>query len=94
MAPFKKRDRKHKHRQKQNESRGAGGLGHVDANAVELLPAEQAAHRRQYEEERAELKSQQPKISSKKKKRLDKYTVCFQNIRALGALLKPGRIRS
>ena len=70
MAPFQRRERKHRRRKDASRPAYDG-----DSNLVELLPAEQAARKRQREALRRELTSEQPKISSKKKKRLDKYIV-------------------
>ena len=71
MAPFKKRERKHKNRRSEATQDGSN----LDSNAFEILPADQAARKRKHEEARETLKQQQPKMSSKKKKRLDKYIV-------------------
>ena len=71
MAPFVRRERKHRNR----DRKPAKSAPQDDSNAVELLPADQAAKRLKFEQARDELRSQQPKFSSKKKKRLDKYIV-------------------
>lgn len=71
MAPYKKRERKHKVRKKETKHAGSDH----DPNAVEILPPDQATRKRKHEEARENIRSQQPNMSSKKKKRLDHYIV-------------------
>lgn len=77
MPKFVPRQRKHKvlARQKQNESVG-DAKGAVDANAAEIIPAEQRAREERKRALREELtRETSGKMSGKKKKRLDKYIV-------------------
>jgi ATP-dependent RNA helicase DHX37/DHR1 len=70
MAKFKPRQRKHKHKQeKQSTSEPAG------TNVIEILPISKAEKEERRRKLREELRAQQPNISAKKQKRLDKYIV-------------------
>lgn len=69
MAPFVPRERKHRKLQRQSRD------DNVDTNAVEIGP-EQARKTAL----RASLVPEQSKMSSKKKKRLDKYIVGDQRL--------------
>lgn len=73
MAPFKRRERKHRVRRRTSEHPDNG----TDTNASEILPASQQELKSRREEMRASLRAEQPKMSSKKQKRLDKYIVGF-----------------
>ncbi|PYH48207.1 ATP-dependent RNA helicase ECM16 [Aspergillus saccharolyticus JOP 1030-1] len=66
MPKFVPRQRKQKHRQ-QVESTG------VDTNAAEILPISKNEKEAKRQRLKEELKAQNPAISSKKQKRLDKY---------------------
>lgn len=71
MPKFVPRQRKHKHRQRE-EARAPV----VDTNFAEVpasVKIDKEARRRNLREA---LRSQHPKVSSKKQKRLDKYIVC------------------
>lgn len=68
MPKFVPRERKHKRRQQD-----AGPP--VDTNATEIMPISKAEKDARRQKLREELRAQQPKISSKKQKRLDKYIV-------------------
>lgn len=72
MAPYVPRQRKHRVRQRL-ENQNISTKSDLDSNAVEILPADSTEARRKVL--KAELRAQQPKISSKKQKRLDKYIV-------------------
>ena len=76
MAKFVPRERKHKVRKSLEQHNGYvkenDGAGR-DSNAMEILPNHEKDHRKQ--EIRATLQAQQPKMSAKKQKRLDKYIV-------------------
>ena len=74
MAPFVPRQRKH--RKRQREERGVGDGS--DPNAVEILPTSVKEMNIKKSALKKELRSQQPKMSSKKQKRLDKYIVGMQ----------------
>ena len=71
MPQFKPRQRKHKARKRLSDGTGAEN----DTNAAEILPAGQRERRLKHEEMKESLRAQQPKMSSKKQKRLDKYIV-------------------
>ncbi|KAF2137313.1 uncharacterized protein K452DRAFT_278730 [Aplosporella prunicola CBS 121167] len=70
MPKFVPRQRKHKARQREAEQQQNGA---PDPNAAELLPAGKAEREERKRKMKDELKAQQPKMSSKKQKRLDKY---------------------
>lgn len=71
MAKFAPRQRKHKHKNHDTQSTTA----QVDSNVLEILPISKAEKEERRQKLRKELQSQQPNISAKKKKRLDKYIV-------------------
>ena len=75
MAKFVPRQRKHKvlQRQKRFNNRHVG----EDActNGLEILPAVAAEREKKKNEMKAAIKHEQPVMSSKKRKRLDKYIV-------------------
>jgi len=74
MPKFVPRQRKHKAREREKQNGGSTpAVG--DSNAVEILPASKAESEERRQKLKEELKAQQPKISSKKQKRLDKYIV-------------------
>jgi hypothetical protein len=75
MAKFTPRQRKHKHKNHDGQSTTA----QVDSNVLEILPISKAEKEERRQKLREELRIQQPNISAKKKKRLDKYIVC-QNV--------------
>ena len=75
MPKFVPRQRKHKINKSQSRRGGSGDGLSNDTNTTEILPVtktEKEEKRRQLKED---LRAQQPKISSKKQKRLDKYIV-------------------
>lgn len=66
------RDRKKKRLGgKSNDS----GKGSIDPNALEIIPLPRSEKEKKKKELREQLRAQQPKISSQKQKRLDKYIV-------------------
>ena len=74
MPKFVPRQRKHKVRARESQNGISTDVG-GDSNAVEVLPTgrlEKEEKRRQIKEE---FRAQQPKMSGKKQKRLDKYIV-------------------
>lgn len=75
MPSFKPRDRKHKHRRQD----GKAAATPADTNAAEIVPASKAEKEAKRQQLRDQLRDQQPKMSSKKKKRLDKYIVGFSH---------------
>ena len=83
MAPFVPRQRKRRvldrqraqKRQNQLAKNGVDGEDGGDANAVEILPAEEEARLVKKRELREAIRSEQPGMSGKKRKRLDKYIV-------------------
>ena len=72
MAPFVPRERKHKKRQRAQN--GSAELG-SDPNALEILPASVTERNEKKNALKEALRNQQPRMSSKKQKRLDKYIV-------------------
>lgn len=71
MPPFKPRDRKQRGRRQDVKSAAAS----VDTNVTEIIPVSKAEKEAKRHQLREQLREQQPKMSSKKKKRLDKYIV-------------------
>ncbi|RAH41163.1 ATP-dependent RNA helicase ECM16 [Aspergillus brunneoviolaceus CBS 621.78] len=67
MPKFVPRQRKQKHRQQAESTAG------IDTNAAEILPVSKSEKEAKRQKLKEELKSQNPTISSKKQKRLDKY---------------------
>ena len=72
MSPFVPRQRKHKVLQRQKDQRRRRIVENGDPNAAEILPAEEAERKTEL---RDTIRAEAPQISSKKKKRLDKYIV-------------------
>jgi ATP-dependent RNA helicase DHX37/DHR1 len=71
MPPFKPRDRKQRSRRQDGKATSAP----VDTNVTEIIPVSKAEKEAKRQQLREQLREQQPKMSSKKKKRLDKYIV-------------------
>lgn len=71
MPKFVPRPRKQKDRQRAAESSRQA----QDTNATEIAPASTTTKDDARKRLREELRAQQPKISAKKQKRLDKYIV-------------------
>uniref|UniRef100_A0A093VA92 RNA helicase n=1 Tax=Talaromyces marneffei PM1 TaxID=1077442 RepID=A0A093VA92_TALMA len=69
MPPFKPRDRKQRGRRQNGKSTSTP----VDTNVTEIVPVSKAEKEVKRQQLREQLREQQPKMSSKKKKRLDKY---------------------
>ncbi|KAF2097434.1 P-loop containing nucleoside triphosphate hydrolase protein [Rhizodiscina lignyota] len=72
MPKFVPRQRKHRVLARQKAT-GNSAVQNGDSNTVELLPTSKKEKEERRQQLRKELQAQQPKISSKKKKRLDKY---------------------
>ncbi|OJD16603.1 hypothetical protein AJ78_03243 [Emergomyces pasteurianus Ep9510] len=68
MPKFVPRQRKHKNKQKENHT-----SSQQDTNVTELAPVPKSEREEKRRKLREELRAQQPSISSKKQKRLDKY---------------------
>lgn len=76
MPKFVPRQRKHKVLARQKQHGGARDEAEVDANALEVLPAAQKEREERKKAMKEELVAEaKGKMSSKKKKRLDKYIV-------------------
>ena len=76
MPKFVPRERKHKVLQRQKEKRDPSQASdHGDSNEVEILSATQAEREKKKSELKSAIKTEQPHMSGKKKKRLDKYIV-------------------
>lgn len=73
MPKFVARQRKHKALRRTKNERPSETRG--DSNAVEILPLEKAQQEEKRRVLKAQMRAQQPKMSSKKQKRLDKYIV-------------------
>ena len=73
MPKFVPRQRKHKVLRRTNGGKDATPA--LDSNALELLPASQREREEKRRKLKEELRAQQPKMSGKKQKRLDKYIV-------------------
>lgn len=71
MAKFVARDRK-KRRRKVDKSQDGGVL---DTNVVEVIPTAASEKEKKKREIKDSIRAQQPAMSSKKAKRLDKYIV-------------------
>ncbi|OKL62756.1 hypothetical protein UA08_01426 [Talaromyces atroroseus] len=69
MPPFKARDRKQRHRRQDGKATSAP----VDTNVTEIVPVSKAEKEAKRQQLREQLREQQPKMSAKKRKRLDKY---------------------
>lgn len=74
MPKFVPRQRKHKNKQKENNP-----TSQQDTNVTELAPVPKSEKEEKRRKLREELRAQQPKISGKKQKRLDKYIVCIMD---------------
>ncbi|KAI9879666.1 MAG: putative ATP-dependent RNA helicase DHR1 [Pleopsidium flavum] len=73
MPKFVPRQRKHKLRQRDSHNgKSSSGPGD-DSNATELLPVSKTEREEKRRQLKENLRAQQPKVSSKKQKRLDKY---------------------
>ena len=79
MPKFVPRQRKHKVRRRLEQDGGNVGVptGN-DSNAAEILSSTSTEKEKKKQDMKNALRAQQPKISSKKQKRLDKYVVCRQ----------------
>ena len=73
MPRFLPRQRKHKVRKRLEQDNGIRNGG--DSNAAEILPINITEKETKRQDLKTALRAQQPKISSKKQKRLDKYIV-------------------
>ena len=73
MAPFAPRERKH--RKKQKIKREGSVENGTNSNALEILPASIEEKEKKKTALRDALRAEQPRISSKRQKRLDKYIV-------------------
>lgn len=69
MPKFTPRQRKQKHRQREQTAP-------VDTNVAEIQPISKDEKEAKRQKLREELGQQHSNVSSKKKKRLDKYIVC------------------
>ena len=79
MPKFVPRQRKHKILQRQKPQGKHSRDDSSDANAAEILPDATAQREKKKIEIKAALRREQPAMSSKKKKRLDKYIVGTMN---------------
>ena len=79
MPKFVPRERKHKVRKRLEENGNSKSNGHLasDPNAVEILPSTSRGKEDRRKAMKDDLRAQQPQMSSKKQKRLDKYIVCI-----------------
>ena len=76
MPGFVPRQRKHKVRKRLEQNAGNSGLpASGDCNAAEILPVSVTEKEKKRQDMRNALREQQPKVSSKKQKRLEKYIV-------------------
>ena len=76
MPKFVPRQRKHKVRKRQEQNDGKLGVPvSSDSNAAEILPVSFTEKEEKRRDMRNALREQQPKASSKKQKRLEKYIV-------------------
>lgn len=73
MAPFVSRQRKHKKRQR--AGRDDGGESGANSNTLEILPPSTKGKEDKETALKDALRAEQPKMSSRKQKRLDKYIV-------------------
>lgn len=82
MPKFVPRERKHKVRKRLEEHGNGGRNGHHanDPNAVEILPSTSREKQDRRHAMKDALRAQQPQMSSKRQKRLDKYIVCIIHI--------------
>ena len=79
MPKFVPRERKHKVRKRLEEHGNGGRNGHLtsDPNAIEILPGISKEKKDRRQAMKDALRAQEPQMSSKKQKRLDKYIVCI-----------------
>lgn len=91
MPKFVPRERKYKVRKRLEEHGNGGGNGHLasDPNAVEILPSASRQKEDRRQAMKDALRAQQPQMSSKKQKRLDKYIVCI--VCVLTKVIQPTR---
>lgn len=76
MPKFIPRQRKHKARRRLEQDAGDVGFPTGDdSNAVEITPSTTTEREKKRLDMKAALRAQQPRISNKKQKRLDKYIV-------------------
>ncbi len=76
MPKFVPRQRKHKVRKRLEQDGGnIDVLTGNDSNAAEILPPSVTEKEKKRQDLSNRLREQQPKVSSKKQKRLDKYIV-------------------
>lgn len=76
MPKFVARQRKHKSRHRDGRSGKSDSEPGNDSNVTELLPVTRTEKEEKRQQLKEDLRAQQPKVSSKKQKRLDKYIVC------------------
>jgi ATP-dependent RNA helicase DHX37/DHR1 len=74
MPTFKPRKRKHKVLSRVQKSAQYASYN-ADTNVAEILPTTQEEKAAQQQEMKKKLHAQQPKMSAKKQKRLEKYIV-------------------
>ena len=74
MPRFVPRERKHKVRNRKSRASHKNSTPH-DSNVEVLVPSDDSRRENLRRELRESVKAQQPKISSAKQKRLDKYIV-------------------
>lgn len=86
MPKFVPRVRKHKVRQRLGNNGGGNASDPVgtDSNAMEIASSEREKKKKAIKDD---LRAQQPKMSGKKQKRLEKYIVC--NDRLSSGMIKP-----
>ena len=77
MAKFVPRQRKHKVLRRNNGSSHRTSASVEDSNTAEIVPLSQRDREDKKRRLREELRAQQPKMSGKKQKRLEKYIVCW-----------------
>lgn len=75
MPKFVPRQRKHKIDKTQRRDGKSGNRPSNDSNATEIIPVPKTEREEKRRQLKEDLRTQQPKISSKKQKRLDKYIV-------------------
>ena len=79
MPKFVPRERKHKVRKRLETNGKSDRNGHLasEPNAVEILSSTSRGKEDRRKAMKDALRAQQPQMSSKKQKRLDKYIVCI-----------------
>lgn len=76
MPKFVPRQRKHKVRKRLEQDGDSVGVPNGnDSNATEIVPPTVTEREEKRQDMKNALRAQQPKVSSKKQKRLDKYIV-------------------